>query len=183
LGGVVVAEESYHTNDVDFRTQLTKIKNSNSDVIIIGGFPKEAAFIVRQAKEIGINIQIMGAGPETGTPELITIAGSAAEGFIFPDAETPTNKEHSDFLASYNAKFGEDAPGYGSAEGYDATALLIKAIAGSNGSGDDIKAHLYNLGQNYSGASGLITFQKNGDVQKPMSIKIVENGQFVPYKK
>ncbi len=180
-GGAIVEEESFRTKDVDFRSQLTKIKNSGADIVIVGGFPTESALVIKQARELGINLQIMGAGAETGTPELITLAGSAAEGFIFPTSEASTNKEHSDFINAYKAKFGEDPQGYGSAEGYDAAMLLVKAIQNSDGTGESIKDNFYNLGQNYMGASGTITFDNNGDVKKPMLMNIVKNGQFVPY--
>jgi len=64
---------------------------------------------------------------------------------------------------------------------YDAFMLAIKAIEGSDGTKQDIKDKLYEVGQNYKGASGDIDFDENGDVQKPFIIKTVRNGQFVPY--
>ena len=182
-GGQIVADESLKRGDTDFRSQLTKIKDSVADVIFIGFMPtEEGALVLRQAKELGIKTQFITSAPEIGTPDFIRIAGDLAEGIIFPSTTTPTNKEHTDFINLYKTKFGKDSVGYG-AETYDATMLLIRAIAESDGTADGIKNKLYQLGQNYSGASGIINFTKNGDVKKSTIIEIIRNGQFVPYEK
>jgi len=182
LGGEVVADESFKTGDTDFRSQLTKIKSSDADLVFVGFFPtKEGLLFLKQAKELGIELQVISSAPELGTPDFINIAGDLAEGIIFPFTETPTNKEYNDFVNAYKNNFKKDLAGY-SAETYDAATLLIRAIIESNGTPDGIKDKLYELGQNYYGASGIITFDKNGDVQKPIIIKIIKDGQFVPYE-
>jgi len=183
LGGQIVADESLKTGDTDFKSQLTKIKNSGADLIFVGFFPtKEGVLVFKQAKELGIKTQFISSAPEMGTPDFINVAGNLAEGIIFPFSETPTNKEYSDFINLYKNKFGKEPAGY-SAETYDAAILLLKSINESDGTQDGIKNKLYQLGQNYYGASGIITFKENGDVEKPIVIKIIKNGQFVPYEK
>lgn len=182
LGGQIVVDESANTGDADFKTQLIKIKNSDADVVFIGFFPtQDGVLVLRQAKELGINLQLISSAPEVGTPDFLNIANGVAEGLIFSFAETPTNKEYTDFVNIYKDKFGKDLAGY-SAEIYDATTLLIRAIVGSDGTPDGIKDKLYKLGQNYYGASGVITFDTKGDVKKPLIIKTIKNGEFVPYE-
>ena len=181
-GGQIVIDESFKSGDIDFKTQLTKIKKSDADLVFVGFFPtKEGALVLKQAKELGIDLQLISSAPEIGTSDFINIAGDLAEGIIFPFTETPTNKEYTDFINAYKNKFGKDSIGYG-LETYDAATLLIRAIAKSDGTPDSIKKKLYQLGQNYYGASGIITFGENGDVQKPISIRTIKNGQFVPYE-
>lgn len=178
LGGAIVIDQSYKTGDRDFRTQFTKIKQSDADVIFIGGVPKEAALAIKQARELGIKLPFIATETSMGTQDVIDNAGSAADGLVFPFSTTPDNKESKDFIASYKAKYGQEPPAY-AAEGYDATMLLIKAITQSDRTPEDIQKQLFKIGNNYYGASGLITFDKNGDVQKPMVIKMILNGQFV----
>ena len=178
LGGAIVADQSYKTGDKDFRTQLTKIKQSDADVIFIGGVPKEAALAIKQARELGIKLPFIATETSLGTQDVIDVAGSAADGLVFPFSTTPDNKESKDFIADYKAKYGQEPPAY-AAEGYDATMLLIKAIAKSDRTPEDIQKQLFKVGNNYYGASGLITFDKNGDVQKPMIIKMIKNDQFI----
>ena len=181
LGGQISIEESFKSGDTDFRSQLTKIKNSNIDVVFIGTFPKEGGLILKQARELKISLPFISSETDVGVKDVIDIAGEAAEGLIFPFATTPTNKEYTDFVNLYNNKFGKQPPAYAS-ESYDATMLLIKAVVESDGTSESIKDELQKIGQNYYGASGIITFDKNGDVQKPMIIKTIKNGQFVPYE-
>lgn len=178
LGGTIVVDQSYKTGDRDFRSQLAKIKQSDADVIFMGGLPKEAALAIKQARELGIKLPFIATETSMGTQDMIDVAGSAAEGLVFPFATTPDNKESKDFIANYKAKYGKEPPAY-AAEGYDATMLLIKAITKSDRTPEDIQKQLFKVGSNYYGASGIITFDQNGDVQKLMIIKTIKDGQFV----
>ena len=182
LGGEVIIEESFKTKDVDFRTHLTKIKNSGADVILVGGFPTETGLILKQAKELGLNLQFMSTDATVEGKELIDVGGIATEGLFFPFSETPANKENQDFINTYKNRFGKEPPTYGCYESYDAAMLLFKALMKGNKTAEDIRDNLYKVGQNYYGASGVITFDENGDVKKPMLIKTIKNGQFVPYE-
>lgn len=178
LGGQIAIEESFVSKDKDIRTQLSKIKNVNVDVIFVGAMPDTLGLILKQAKDLGIKSVFISTDTSGGTQPVIDIAGNAAEGFIFPFATTPDNKENADFINSYKAKYGIEPPAY-AAEGYDAAMLLIKSLAISERTPENIKNELQTIGQNYYGASGIITFDKNGDIQKPMIIKTIQNGQFV----
>ena len=60
LGGKIVADEGYRDTDVDFRAQLTKIKNSGADVLFLPGLGKDMALIIKQAKELGLDITVIG---------------------------------------------------------------------------------------------------------------------------
>ncbi len=59
-GGTVVKEEAYVAKDTDFRTQLTNIKAANPDFIFIPGYYEEVGLIVKQAREMGITVPLMG---------------------------------------------------------------------------------------------------------------------------
>ena len=173
-GGKIIVDESYVSNATDFRSQLTKIKGSQTDALVVSGFPKEVGTLIKQAKALGIKVPILATGESVGTADLINTAGNDAEGLIFPKAQTPTNKESADFIAAYKKNYGVDPVLY-TAESYDAAKILIAG----NRSVDDIKAAVYKMGQNYPGASGMINFEKTGDVTKPYTIVIVKDGKFV----
>lgn len=178
LGGQIVIEESFISSDKDLRTQLNKIKNSNADVIFISALPDTVGLALKQARTLSINTQFISTDTSGGTKPVIDIAGSSAEGLIFPFATTPSNKEYTDFINNYKSKYGVEPSAY-AAEGYDAAMILIKAMFASNGTADSIKYQLFKIGKNYYGASGVITFDQNGDVQKPIVIKTVKDGQFI----
>lgn len=60
LGLEVVADESYGENDVDFKSQLTKIQNANPDVLFIPDYYQKVSLIAPQARQVGINVQLIG---------------------------------------------------------------------------------------------------------------------------
>ena len=60
-GGKIVAEESYVAKDTDFRSTLTRIKSANPEFIFIPGYYEEVGLIVKQARELGITVPLMGA--------------------------------------------------------------------------------------------------------------------------
>ena len=81
-GGMVIADESYRPDDVDFRAQLTKIKSRDPDVLFMPGMGKDMALIIKQARELGMSdIAILGGD---GYGEFMgEIAGPAIEGCYF----------------------------------------------------------------------------------------------------
>ena len=177
-GGKVVIMESFDPNANDFRTQLTKIKNEDIDAIYFASNPTEAPLILKEIKEIGINKTILANGPAMEAVDTINKSGKAAEGVYYAQSKQETSEE---FKEKYKKKFGKDA-GFASDLGYDVVMLSFNAIKHCNGDNTDcIRDYLYGV-KNYNGASGLITFDKNGDVIKPFVIKEVVNGTAVVVK-
>jgi len=178
LGGQVVVEESFVTKDRDLRSQLIKVKNTDADVIFISAIPETLGVALKEAETLGLTTQFISTETSAGTQMVIDLAGTSSENLIFPFATTPENVEYNNFINDYKTAYGVEPTVY-AAEGYDAGMLLIKSLFASDGTTDDIKKELFKIGNNYYGASGVITFDQNGDVQKPMVIKTIKNGQFV----
>lgn len=59
-GGEIVADEGHRGEDVDFRAQLTKIKDANPDVLIFPTMGKCLPLAVKQAREMGLEQPIVG---------------------------------------------------------------------------------------------------------------------------
>lgn len=180
-GGETVVEESFGAKDVDFKTQLSKAKSSGANVIFVGAFYKQMALMVKQAREMKINMQFISVNESVDAKEFFIVGGNYVEGVIAPAMVKPNTEESRTFAARYKARFGVDATIY-TAEGYDAMALLLKAIKTEGLQGDQIKAGLLKVGNNYPGASGIITFNDKGDVMKPAVVKVVKNGVFEEVK-
>ena len=75
-GGEVIDEESYLQKDADFKAVLTKIAALKPDVIYVPGYYEEVGKIVKQAREIGIDVPFVG-GDGWDSPKLVEIAGAA----------------------------------------------------------------------------------------------------------
>lgn len=125
-GGKIVAKEAFKFGDVDFRPQLSKIKESNPDVIFMPYFFKEVALSAKQAREVGIEAPLMGGDGWT-SEQLLEMAGSAVEGSYVVNHLDFEDPDVQDFKAAYTAKYDSavELNGY---LAYDAFKLLEEAV-------------------------------------------------------
>ncbi len=162
--------------DPDYKAVLTTIKQAKPDVYFFGGIYPEAGRLVRQAKELGLNIPMV-TGDGVYDPTFINIAGKAAEGtyitFGKDPGGLPTAKA---FIEHYKAKYGD--PGPYSIYAYDAANIILTAIR-ETGSAGGVKVAEYISKTKFKGAFGEISFDKNGDVTRaPYVIWQVKDGAF-----
>lgn len=162
LGGKVLIAESSAQNATDFRSQLAKIKNAKPDFVFVAVYPRETGHVAKQWKELGLEIPIIGTDA-FHDKQVLEIARNAADGIRFTDVADIKSHEFDSFAHKYQAAYGKEA-NIVSAESYDGLKILALAIqnAGSLES-DKIKDALYRI-QDYKGPSGIISFDKNGDV-------------------
>jgi branched-chain amino acid transport system substrate-binding protein len=174
-GGVV-------QGDKDFKMVLTTVKNENPELIFFGGVYPEAGLLVKQARELGMNVTFM-SGDATIDPKFLEIAGVAeAEGTFLtfsPDARNiPTAKS---FIEKYQSKYGEIGP-Y-SIYAYDAANILLAAIKEAKSTESTLiidKLH----SMEFDVALGKIKFDTRGDVAtSPYVVWITKGGKFVEYLK
>jgi branched-chain amino acid transport system substrate-binding protein len=108
MGGNIVADESYSEGDTDFSAQLTSMKARNPQAIFVPGYYTEVGLIARQAKQLGLNVPLMG-GDGWDSPSLVEIGGEALNGSYFSnhysvDDPSPAIQK---FVSDYKARFGE----------------------------------------------------------------------------
>ena len=77
----LVGAERYNVGDQDFSAQLLRLKQANPDAVFVWAFAAEAGIIVRQSKELGLNVPHAGGGA-TMTPLFPKGAGPAGAGFL-----------------------------------------------------------------------------------------------------
>lgn len=184
LGGSVVSEEQFQTNQTDFKAILTNIKAQNPDIIFAPSSITTAPLIIKQARELGITATIA-AGDTWENSTIIENAGSSAEGVVistFFDEAEPANDEAAAFISGFKTylkeqKQDEIIPAV-SALGYDAYLCALKAIETANSTdGAAVKDAL--KGVSIDGVTGSISFDENGDARKDMAfMKTIENGNF-----
>ena len=183
LNGEILSIESYEQDSTDFRTPLTKIKQVRPEAIFLAGYIKESAIIIKQATELNLETQFFSTMGVEGQ-ELLDVAGPAAEGIIYtaPSFDVKSNESSiREFINKYKVKYGKEPTYIFAATGYDALKILDLGIEKCKTDTNCIKNRLYSI-ENYPGVSGLTTFDEYGDVNKPVMIKTVKNGQFVPYE-
>ncbi|MFJ7649707.1 ABC transporter substrate-binding protein [Lysinibacillus sp. NPDC097279] len=180
-GGKVVKEEAYVAKDTDFRTQLTNIKSANPDFIFIPGYYEEVGLIVKQAREMGITVPLMGADG-WDSPTLIDLAGADALNNTFItnhySAEDPDQKIQ-DFVKSFKAANGDKAPDAFNALGYDSIYYIADAIkrAGST-DGEAIKNALAET-KDLSLVTGTFSVDENHNPIKTATVLEFKDGKQV----
>jgi len=122
---------SFQTGDTDFTAQLTAIKQLNPDIVYCPAEYAEIAAILVQARQLGLTPGIpFLAGDSADVPELVQIAGAAADGFCYTAQflpETYTHPEAVEFVANFRKEYSLEPETF-SVTGYDAYLLLIDAI-------------------------------------------------------
>jgi branched-chain amino acid transport system substrate-binding protein len=179
-GGEVVAREQYTAGDTDFRAQLTTIRQANPEMIFLSGYYPEGSKVAQQARELGITAEMLGSDGYA-SDELIGLGGQAVEGMLVSTFFDYSNQDPAvqQFVQAFKAANNDANPDWFAASSYDVIKLVAEAAtrAGSNDR-EAINAALAELGT-YQGITGAITFDENGDVQKPLSIVLVEGGQLI----
>lgn len=171
-GGEIVAVEAYKTGDVDFRSQFSKIKEKNPDVIFLPALYKEIALATNQARTLGVESTFIGGDSWLNT-DLFTLAPDAIEGSYYVNPINVDDPLLTDFKAKYEAEYNQPA----GAEGgncflaHDALMMLIDAIerAGSDDP-EAIRDALEEI-ENLEGITGVITVDKEThNPTKPVSV-------------
>lgn len=132
-GGTITADEAYLAKDIDFKAALTKLKATNPDAIYIPGYYEEVAKIIKQAREIGLNVPLLGCDG-WDSPKLVEIAGKEATNkCYFSNAYTAEDKDPGvqKFISAYKAKFNK-VPDVFALEGYNAGLVLFNALKTAN---------------------------------------------------
>lgn len=175
----IVAKANYTTGDQDFTAQLTNIKGSNPDVIFAPGNFTEGAMLIKQARQLGITVPIIG-GDTWETPEFLDIGKEDVEGTVFStffSSETPITNESKVFLDEYRKEYNKE-PAAATALGYDAYIVILDAIKRAD-SADPVKIRdEIAKTKNFPGAAGVITIDENNNAVKDAVLKIAKDGKF-----
>lgn len=129
-GGTIVSEEAFVAKDTDFRATLTRIKSKKPDFIFIPAYYEEVGLIIKQAREAGIDVPLMGADG-WDSPKLVEIAGKEALNNTFItnhySSGDPSERIQT-FVKAFGEKYKGKSPDAFNALGYDTAYLLADAI-------------------------------------------------------
>jgi len=196
MGGTVVVEQTYSSGDADFRAPLTTIKARNPEAIIVPGYYTEAGLIARQARELGLNVPILG-GDGWESEKLIEIGGAAMNDCYYTNHWSLDQPQLQPFLTAYKAKY-QSEPDAIAGLAYDAGKVLFasltklstddpaafKALA-TTSTGEPRKAaerklrDLIAATRDYAGVTGTITLDANRNASKPIVVIAVKDGKKV----
>ncbi|MDH4163619.1 MAG: ABC transporter substrate-binding protein [Nitrospirota bacterium] len=165
--------ESFEQGSPEYRTQLAKLLSNKPEAIYLVGYSKDCVKIIQQAKEmrykgIWLGTTVMLDGTVTDVIKKNNYELYYPVPFISDTLSTKNFKDK--FLLKY-----KKAPPALADVGYDAVMLFKKAVEMGGGlDGESIGKSLMNI-KKHDGASGLIEFDKNGDVHKPIEVKLLKH--------
>jgi len=127
LGGKIVADEGYRDADVDFRAQLTKVKETGAEVMFLPGMGKDMALIIKQAAELGLNIKVIGGD---GYADFMSeIAGKSMIGTYWVNHTYLGDPNMAPVFKRYKEVYNDECKEFTNCTmAYDATLWLVKAM-------------------------------------------------------
>jgi len=166
-GTTVIDFVKYDPAKLDYLTELTHIKSLNPDVVIHVGYYDDGRIVYKQALDLGLdNMTWIGGGSVYGTGMFEN--GAAAEFMgkcvigTRPTAPEGT-EEYENFRKAFETQYNTE-PEVLCDNAYDAMKMLALAVEKAGGTDPDVvRAALKEVGQNYNGASGEITFNEGND--------------------
>lgn len=175
LGHPVVIEQKFMPGDTDFSRELTNIRDSRADAIVLWTDEAPAAMILKQVRAMGMKQRVFGSYRTLG-PDLLADAGPAAEGFeaVFPYDPTRNDPLWLDFNRRFEARFHEQPDQFASLA-YNAMNILLDSICKAGLNRIRIQDALDDVRQ-YDGATGRMIFDPNGKNVAPMYIGTVHDG-------
>jgi len=136
-GIAIVANERFGDKDVDMTTQLTKVKGSDAQALVVWAIPPAASVVTKNARELGLSIPLFHSHG-VGNKRFIDLAGPAANGVRFPAGKLLKAEDLPDsdaqkktlvaYAKAYEAKYGAGSRSTFGGHGWDAIWLAYKAI-------------------------------------------------------
>ncbi len=183
-GGTVSASESYNTGDIDFKTQLTTIKNSDAEALFLPIYYSDVASISEQASGVGLALPYFGCDGWDGVIKQLNGDTSKIDGAVFltPFVATSEDEKVKSFVDKYTEKFGA-APDQFAADGYDGVYAMAKALEQTNGdtSNEALVAAMTQI--TVDGVTGSMTFDASGEPNKDALVAIIKDGEYTPEQK
>ena len=190
--GIEIVGEQIFTNDTssDFSAQLQAIKLSGAELLFIPVYYNEAALIISQAKQIGLNIKFFGCDGLDGILSMPYFETSLFEGVMILGVFTENlNSKTKDFSDKYKQKYGADTLTIFAAQAYDSIYVLKEAIEKAEIKSSMSPSEMCELLSSaicdieYDGlVAENINWTEDGETTREAYVVKIKNGKYVPAK-
>ena len=184
-GGKIASVDYLDAATTDFYPQLTKVKASDVDSIVVVNSTPAASKLIQQAYELGLKQKIMTTGGSTWPYSIVRLAGAAeAEGtyhLSFFPAFAPECTPNPDLAKIYVAEWKKrnltwDGVQEGS-RGFDAVMTIAEGIKLANGSDKPSKIRDGLEKIDFMGITGHIKFDEFHDQNPNIVVVQVKDGK------
>lgn len=126
LGATIAGYEGITVGEKDFNGVLNQVLSKKPDFIFFGGLYNEGGLIVKQAREKGITVPIMG-GDALDSSAMVDLAGDKLVDVLYSSVSTDMTKSNKDWADKYKEKFSKSVENY-SAYAYDAMNVILNGV-------------------------------------------------------
>jgi branched-chain amino acid transport system substrate-binding protein len=176
MGGTITTEQAYTGGDQDFSAQLTTIRGTAPEVILVPGYYTDVGNIAIQVRKLGIKVPLLG-GDGWDSTQLAAIGKDAIEGSYFSNHYSVQEEraEVKNFVEKYKADYGATPDGL-AALGYDAARLLFDAMNRADALDGKTLAAAIASTKGFNGVTGTISMDANRDARKSAVIVQMKGG-------
>lgn len=182
--GEIVAEEAYKSEDTDFKAVLTNIKAKNPDVLFVPGYYEEVGLIIKQARELGLDVPVLG-GDGYDSPKLIELAGKDALNKVYYTnhySSQDTSEEVTKFRDAFKAKYNKEPDAF-NALGYDLGYLAADAIKRAGKAEPEAIKEALAATKDFKAVTGNLSMDEKHNPVKVITILEVKDGAVTFLKK
>lgn len=176
LGGQIVYDEGVAQDSKDLKSQISKLKAANPELVYLPAYPSVAVIGLKQMKDLGVNVTVVG-GDAFEAAEVFN--SGVAEGVIFTVGKFGNPDE-------FKAKLKEftDVDNFGGALVYDAVNVLAEVMREVGTDREAIRDALGKISYRKGISLPLIQFGPDHELtDAQFEIKIVKNGKPELFKK
>jgi len=179
-GGAIAAEQAYTGGDQDFSAQLTTIRQTAPDVVLVPGYYTDAGNIALQARKLGLTAPLLG-GDGWESPQLAAIGRDAVEGSYYSChySAQESRPEVRKFVTDFESEYHEKPDSLG-ALGYDSARLLFDAMRRASSWDGAALAKAIAETKDFAGVTGRITIDAERNAKKSAVIVKMTGGIPVP---
>ncbi len=183
IGGRVVVVEDYEPTAVDFRTQITKLKEKQEviDALVVINANSSVETMLRQIQQLGFNKPIIS--------DTFTILNAAlkdqtvANGVIFVDYSFTSLPDQKDgeklalFKKEYHSRYGK-YPAVASINGYDAVILMAEAVKNTKqNTSTALSNYLVSHTEKFGMVGGEMKFNSDCEVERDIVMRVMKGGE------
>jgi branched-chain amino acid transport system substrate-binding protein len=165
FGITLVSDDTYGPKDTDMTVQLTKIRGSQAQALIVWGTNPGPAVIAKNAKQLGMKLPLfMSHG--VSSKKFIDLAGDAAEGVRLPSGKVlvcdllPSSESQKkslmSFVKDYQNHYKSEGDHFGG-HAWDAIMLIKTAVEQGADSAATVRDQLEKI-KNFHGIGGTFTY-------------------------
>lgn len=178
----VIDEIQIAKNDSNLESCISQLEEDKANTVFMATPYDNARELLTELNRLKVR-GLTFVGPKEWHNDKILSLQSGLKGIKIAVAsdfnvENTDTKYYDEFVKAYKDEYGSEAQDQSTALGFDAYMLAVKAVEKANSTDGTKVRDALAATKNYSGASGVITFNSSGNPKKPVNIDIIKSGSF-----